>query len=1365
MTSNHNQLQLLGTKSPIGRYAISTVLNSASTSASITSSIPSSLKPSALAALVSPTTHSSLSPAHKRSNPNPITLSISPKFSDLDFQHYLKQIEHDWENWETNSNLDSHGPIQFQNQKGFHQNINSNHLPSLDKVPDIFFKDEFSLSNPITFDILTDNNNQNKSIKDLFTDQLNQDKLSYYLDIIEINLLNEINLQSYNFFNTLNNLKNLNLKIHDSINQIHYLNNELNHLNQNLIHNFLNIKQLNSKVLNLTKIHQSLFHLFHFYENFKQIDSLLDSGQFFNAINLISDLEQQLNQSNQKPIKLNQLKSLKEIPQKLNQYKSIINKSIETDLISLLLFELRFDISQQSKSEYINFNEKDARNTKKEEIKQRLKERIRINLNNLINFNHINNSRIRWRESVLKEIREIIINNLGISDNQLEFEQVSNDSIIDQRRAVVSEKTSNLSRTIKSINHEHFLKLAKSTFDDLLTCLESIQIQSDVLINIAKESQALEKETANSTENSESIKVEGFTNELEINQDSIKSSNVDIDALEIELIDVIQAAAELSNTKFSKIIGLRTDLHSNLNLKEFLEIFKSSWNFVIGCEIISHRMIIGLRGILVSQSKSFLQVFHQNKITESAKLVEQEQWSQVDVPSSVQKTVKLIIHSAVEDPTEFLIISTDDSINESLKSTSDLELTESDSNKVINIEGTCLHAVGAVIETLKTLSNYLKVIINCSLLITDGMGKIVEFLKAFNSRTCQVVLGAGAMRSAGLKNITAKHLALASQALSIMVQLIPYIRECFRRHLSPKQAVMLVDFDKLKRDYQEHQNEIHAKLISIMSDRLSVHLQSFKVIDWESEDESLMINPTSVNPYLESLFKEVSTLHKVLNRYLSTSTLELIMTQVFTSINSTLSYEYGNLELKSDLAHDRLLRDAIFIVNKEVELNAPIEVQKSAKSMEEIVRSKRSPSTLTTETPSTTIRSTFRFLSPRSPNKPTELVLPQEPVKESEDGDQVPEPPEKDLIPEPPVDPPSTPPPSNPEILEPLTPKPTEPSSLIPTASISTPSDSNESESSPNKILKPKLTLSQRLAALASNRRSSLPNSIPTTTTPLTSPLTIGVPINQSINDHNKVVIEDRRSLEEVKEIKSPTFVHNHDNHNHNNNNNRKLSLKERLEATLSLSKVNQNRKTNDDDKGKDKMIIKQKVEENDDEIILLKEEEEMMNDESVITEEKNEDQMNDEILVVTEGEKETEEKMNEELVIKDEEENEEKINAKVVIIKEAKENEEKMNDDIIIKDEESKGNLNDKLLIKDGDENEEKMYDEVVTSEKKEQDDKINDETVVAVVVKEKEKENKDEINDKIIKKDEESEEKINETRLEKEFNVTEEEEEGEFL
>jgi vacuolar protein sorting-associated protein 54 len=56
------------------------------------------------------------------------------------------------------------------------------------------------------------------------------------------------------------------------------------------------------------------------------------------------------------------------------------------------------------------------------------------------------------------------------------------------------------------------------------------------------------------------------------------------------------------------------------------------------------------------------------------------------------------------------------------------------------------------------LSDYLRVIVNLSMLTTDTMSRVIEFLKAFNSRTCQVVLGAGAMRSAGLKNITAKHL-------------------------------------------------------------------------------------------------------------------------------------------------------------------------------------------------------------------------------------------------------------------------------------------------------------------------------------------------------------------------------------------------------------------------------------------------------------------------------------------------------------------------------------------------------------------------------------------------------------------------------
>ena len=151
-----------------------------------------------------------------------------------------------------------------------------------------------------------------------------------------------------------------------------------------------------------------------------------------------------------------------------------------------------------------------------------------------------------------------------------------------------------------------------------------------------------------------------------------------------------------------------------------------------------------------------------------------------------------------------------------------------------------------------------------SLLTTDTMSRIVKFLQAFNSWTCQVVLGAGAMRSAGLKNVTTKHLALASQSLPMVIAIILYFRETFRHHLSPKQAVVLVEFDNLKRDYQGHQNEIHAKLIAIMGDRLAVHINSLNAIKWDAPPAI-----PRVSDCMEPLVKETVTPHKVLSRYLS----------------------------------------------------------------------------------------------------------------------------------------------------------------------------------------------------------------------------------------------------------------------------------------------------------------------------------------------------------------------------------------------------------------------------------------------------------------------------------------------------------------
>ena len=156
-----------------------------------------------------------------------------------------------------------------------------------------------------------------------------------------------------------------------------------------------------------------------------------------------------------------------------------------------------------------------------------------------------------------------------------------------------------------------------------------------------------------------------------------------------------------------------------------------------------------------------MQTLHQSRISQSAKLVEEEQWSTVEVQPASQVVANIIVMSAMRDPPELMLRLRDgDKQGTQVNGSTSVE-TPTASSKHLTIEDRKYFAVSATLETLTLLVDYLRVITNLSLLTTDAVGRIIEFLKAFNSRTCQVVLGAGAMRSAGLKNITAKHLGKA----------------------------------------------------------------------------------------------------------------------------------------------------------------------------------------------------------------------------------------------------------------------------------------------------------------------------------------------------------------------------------------------------------------------------------------------------------------------------------------------------------------------------------------------------------------------------------------------------------------------------
>lgn len=83
------------------------------------------------------------------------------------------------------------------------------------------------------------------------------------------------------------------------------------------------------------------------------------------------------------------------------------------------------------------------------------------------------------------------------------------------------------------------------------------------------------------------------------------SGDADIASLQEELLDILSSAADLSNKLAAIIIGYRSEQHAQLALSGFLAFFNTSWNFVVECEVICRRMIMGLRGVVLGQVSVF----------------------------------------------------------------------------------------------------------------------------------------------------------------------------------------------------------------------------------------------------------------------------------------------------------------------------------------------------------------------------------------------------------------------------------------------------------------------------------------------------------------------------------------------------------------------------------------------------------------------------------------------------------------------------------------------------------------------------------------------------------------------------------------
>ncbi|CAE6476390.1 unnamed protein product [Rhizoctonia solani] len=885
-----------------------------------------------------------------KTRPNPLKASKAPQppvnSPDLkrirrkDFDPYLKAIGPAWQQFERNKSegsnsatgfgaptlplsptSDGHNGISSSGHSVFSDPSSSetgprSTLPPLSEVPSVYFNPSFDLSDPRTFATVTEQDvgathrRTSSSPTDIALNHILQEKLSHYMDIVEQHLVQEIAIRSVPFFAALSNLQDLQTEGAACLSRIARLKAQLEDVDNCQARRGLEVVRLQSKRDNLQQLQRAVKDIREVGETVGMAKRLADEGDHFAALGLTETVQSlleckekvelsdttdtaatprtprhkpqgsgdvfslptviespdtptaffsqqktngtqlqdsqspRLSPPSETPVDLSSLASLSDTPTKLIELRTSISLALQRDLLALLTEDL---IAQTKGSE------PGTKVTSSENLRSEAwKAQLHVLLDGLLRTSGVGRAFASYKEVALAQIRLLVQAHQANSKEQLsrtenELDLVSDDNV----------------EFVKDMDHEGFMRLMRSLYSTLLESVRTAQEHGTLIQKTLKD----------------------ITDQKQIEP---------IDLAD-ECSAVVFAVAELASVCCAKLLNARSEQNVGLPWSDFLELYNETSSFNIECEILCRTMIIALRGAANSQAKAYLSAFHSRHISESAKLVEEETWSAVDVSPKYQRLVDALIEAAVSNPPEILAQS-------SQPNALDEEKADNGPNpKHIVVEDQQFYVVGATLQAMRLIIDYLSIIANLPLLTIDVMPKIIEFLKAFNSRTCQVVLGAGALRSAGLKNITARHLALASQSLTVMVTLIPYVRETFRRHLSPKQAVMLIEFDKLKRDFQEHQNEIYTKLISIMGDRLAE-------IDWTASNSK-----PPPNTYMEVLVKETATLHKVLTRYLSAHASELIMSQVFAAINHRLSEEYGKIDLPSQEAKDRLLEDARYL--------------------------------------------------------------------------------------------------------------------------------------------------------------------------------------------------------------------------------------------------------------------------------------------------------------------------------------------------------------------------------------------------------------------------------------------------------------------
>lgn len=823
--------------------------------------------------------------------------------------------------------------------------------PPLSTIPPVYFDEDFHLENPRTFDVVSErseviqkhkdegNGNAVAPRKTLATNAILQEKLSWYMDTIEIHLINSISTASTTFFTALGSLKELHSEAADSVQRIKALRKELEALDERVAANGLMMVQKQRRQENLRQLSDAVWQLRLITEGVANCESLVDAGEVDKALASIDSLElliagEREGSSEQSEMpKLRDLRSasaLQGVNSDLTQLRFRIGKAYESQFSSMLLSDVRQHLESVSSADVLLRWSNAAPKARGNPLRSpsvfptylagtdTLKAQLMSVMRGLHGAKHIAVAATAYREDILREIRNLIRRPLPSSNDDDNMSMMSISTASGGRHLSSQEKSANLARNLRALDPEDAEALLTRIYISVTETLRRVSTQVKVLLDIAS--------SLSDQPNGDGLKSPPMRSPLPSPRSDRQMSMPQPSAFAIQeelhkaidLGNLLAQAVDLANEKIVKILKVRSEQAIHLPLDLFLRYFNLNLYFTYECEAISGRSCSALKTVVNSHIKEFVQKYRDAEMQKLAQGMESDQWGAKDFTDENTLLLNQILECSTQDIEAWTVSSRIWIPYESPKKLNSdggaSETNGASKEKVRNavIESEKFVLPNSAVLCLDGMGDFLKLIAGIPSMTTEIATSLVAYLQLFNSRSFQLILGAGATRSAGLKNITTRHLALASQALVFIATLIPHVREFVRRQAGSGSNVssLMGEFDKVRRLLQEHQDSIHQKLIEIMSGRAVNHAKSIRAINWDSDTSE------GPHPYIEMLVKETTTLHRVLTKHLPETSIQVIMVPVFASYKNQLGEALRQAAVSTQAGQRRMIQDVDVFINK-----------------------------------------------------------------------------------------------------------------------------------------------------------------------------------------------------------------------------------------------------------------------------------------------------------------------------------------------------------------------------------------------------------------------------------------------------------------